>query len=450
MSTRVPTVRGALPILGNMGALVTGSPWDVTEGWLREYGPVVSFQIPGGTWLVTKDLALIRHVLVQNAEGYVKEATSFAAFRDVLGGGLLTSDHELWRRHRAILGRAFRIDALRGVPTITLRAALRLFERWDAAARRGQEVDVGDAFRALTLEVIAEACLGMSAEESDAVLPRLYEPIVAECNRRVWQPFRAALPLPATLRYRRRLRELDAFLGAKIDARRRAGPLSGEGADMLDMLLLGVAEVPWSEALRDLLCDELKTMLFAGHDTSSAMLTWTLHAVSKDAGLFARLRAEADAVLPGGALPSYEGLKGLEVAQACLKEALRLYNVVPVVTREARVDDAAAGYSIPRGTKLMIHLQAVHLDPENWPEPTRFDPDRFLGGASPGYRWLPFITGPRSCVGQHFSLLEAKIVLALICQRYGLRPAPGNSDLRHRYQAPIAPRSPIRVGLEAR
>lgn len=452
MTVDVPLAPRPFPVLGHMPALLFGSPWDVTERWLRATGKSVRIRLTGDEWLATRDLEVIRHILVQNPGNYLKDASSLGVFRDILGSGLLSSDGELWRRHRAILGKAFRIDALRDVPRITLRAVTRLFERWDVAAERGEVVDVGDAFRILTLEVIAEATLGMDPDESDAVLPRLYEPLVAECNRRVWHPYRAWLPSPTRRRYRRCLRELNELLRAKIAARRARGPATGapDMPDMLDMLLMGVAELPWTDALAELLCDELKTMLFAGHDTSSATLTWTIHALSRRPELLVRLRGEADRVLPGAAIPEYEALRELELAQACLKEALRLYNIVPVVTRVADRDDRAGPLEIAAGTRIMIHMQAVHLDPEHWPDPGRFDPERFLGGQGTGYRWLPFITGSRSCVGQHFSLLEAKIVLALLAQRYDFTPQPGNDDARHRYHAPISPRAPIRMRLRRR
>jgi len=449
MTALIPEVPRALPLVGHMPALMFGSPWDVTEGWLREHGDVVRFHLPGGDWVASKDLAMIRHVLVGNPRNYLKDPSSIGVFRDVLGAGLLSSDGELWRRHRAILGKAFRIDALRDVPAITQRAVDRLILRWDVAAAEGTPIDVGDAFRLVTLEVIAEATLGMAADESDEVLPRLYEPIVAECNKRVWHPYRAQIPSPARRRYRRCLSELNAFLRGKISDRRRRGP-DPERRDMLDMLLEGTADLPPSAPLDELLCDELKTMLFAGHDTSSATLTWTLHALSRQPDLYAKVRAEADAVLPGAVLPDYAGLKQLTYSQACLKEALRLYNIVPVVTRIAAADDIAGDHPITAGTRLMLHLQAVHLDPEHWPDPRRFDPERFLSGESVGYRWLPFITGPRSCVGQHFSLLEAKIIVSLLSQRYDIEPLPGNSDERHRFQAPISPRTPIRFRLRLR
>ena len=449
MTAAIPQVPRPLPLVGHMSALMLGSPWDVTQAWLREYGDVVRFRLPGADWVVTQDLAMIRHILVGNPHNYLKDPSSIGVFRDVLGAGLLSSDGELWRRHRAMLTKAFRIDALRDVPAITQRAVDRLFVRWDAAAASGEAVDVGDAFRIVTLEVIAEATLGMDADESDEILPRLYEPIVVECNKRVWHPYRARIPSPARRRYRQSLEQLNAFLRGKISDRRRRGP-DPKNRDMLDMLLDGTADLPPSNALDELLCDELKTMLFAGHDTSSATLTWTLHALSQRPELLAEVRKEADTILPDAVLPDYAGLKQLTYAQACLKEALRLYNIVPVVTRLVDHDDLAGEHQLSAGTRIMVHMQAVHLDPRNWPDPTRFDPQRFLSGKGVGYRWLPFITGPRSCVGQHFSLLEAKIIIALLAQRYEIKALPGNSDERHRFQAPIAPRSPIRLRLRLR
>src|SRR5690606_18042433 len=111
-----------------------------------------------------------------------------------------------------------------------------------------------------------------------------------------------------------------------------------------------------------------------------------------------RLRAEAAEVFGGGGMPDYEQLKRLDFAGACLKEALRLYNIVPIVVREARVDDQFGALKIARGTKVMVHMQALHKDPKVWPEPDAFRPERFLGDEPIGHRWLPFITGPRSCV----------------------------------------------------
>ena len=461
MSREIPLAPQHLPVLGHIGPLLTGAPWDITEQWLRRSGPTLRFKIPGAAYIVSGDPEVVRHVLLGNADNYVKDIRSMAPFLDLLGNGLLSSDGPLWKRQRAILAKAFRIDALRNVADVTRRAVDRTSVTLDEHARRDAVVDVGALFRRLTLQVIAEATLSMTPEESDEVLPRLYEPLVAEANRRVWLPFRAHLPIPARFHYDRSVRELNAFLTGKIDERwrRRQAEPGRKPLDMLDMLLAGYAPrdgdpgEPWTVDAARLVSDELKTMLFAGHDTSSAMLTWTLHTLTRHPEHLARLRAAADEAFvdrsADAAMPDYETLKRLDYAGACLKEALRIYNIVPIVTRKALADDRFGEYEVPAGCLVMLHLQAVHKDPKQWPEPDAFRPERFLDESSgSAWRWLPFVNGPRSCVGQHFSLLEAKIVLSLLTQRFDFTPEAGNSETRHRFNVPVGPRD--RIGMRVR
>lgn len=453
MSREIPLAPQHLPVLGHMARLLTGAPWDVMEAWLRERGPTLRFKIPGATYIASSDPDVVRRVLLGNADNYVKDIRSMAPFLGLLGNGLLTSDGPLWKRQRATLAKAFRIDALRNVADVTRRAVDRTSLALDEHAARGEVVELGALFRRLTLQVIAEATLSMSPEESDEVLPRLYEPLVAEANRRVWLPFRAHLPIPARFHYDRSLRELDIFLTAKIDARwrqRQADPRR-RPVDMLDMLLISLEGEPWTPATATLVSDEIKTMLFAGHDTSSAMLTWTLHTLTRHPACLAQLRAAADEAFVGDAMPDYETLKRLEYAGACLKEALRIFNIVPIVTRKAVADDTFGDYQVPAGCLVMLHLQALHKDPSQWPEPDAFRPERFLGDAAgQAWRWLPFVNGPRSCVGQHFALLEAKIVLSLLTQRFDFTPEPGNRDARHRFNVPVGPAGKIDVRVRRR
>ena len=452
MSREIPLAPQYLPILGHIAPMLMGPPWDITEQWLRTHGPTLRFKIPGAEYIVSSDTEVVRQVLLTNADNYVKDIRSMAPFLDLLGQGLLSSDGPLWKRQRATLAKAFRIDALRNVADVTRRAVDRTSVTLDEHARSGKPVDIGALFRRLTLQVIAEATLSMTPEESDEVLPRLYEPLVAEANRRVWLPIRARLPLPARFHYDRSVRELNVFLAAKIDERQRqhrADPRR-PATDMLDMLLRSFANEPWTPEVATLLSDELKTMLFAGHDTSSAMLTWTLHTLTKHPEHLARLRAAADEAFVGDGMPDYETLKRLDYAGACLKEALRIYNIVPVVTRKALADDRFGEYDVRAGCLVMLHLQALHRDPAQWPEPDAFRPERFQSDQGNAWRWLPFVNGPRSCVGQHFAMLEAKIVLSLLTQRFDFTPEPGNSDERHRFNIPVGPKGKISMRVRRR
>lgn len=424
---------------------VVGAPWDALEAQLREHGPTIVLPIAGAPTIVSADPEVLRHVLLVRADNFNKDMRTMTAFRGLLGDGLLTSDGALWRRERATLAPAFRPEALIRVAEVSWRAALRASDALDEHARRGEAVDVGAMFRRFALQVIAEAALSMPAEQCDEALARVFVPLVAEANRRVWLPQRAELPIPARFAYERCLGELEGLLRAKIDERReaRAREPDAPARDMLDLLL--AAADPWTDAAARLVSDELKTMLFAGHETTGLTLTWTLHALTRNAGCLQRLREAVDDEFAGEVMPGLAALRRLDYAGACLREALRIFNIVPVVHRTAIADDRFGELAVPAGCRVILHLQAIHRDPRWWPEPDVFRPERFLSANATDdmWRWLPFVHGPRGCVGQHFALIEAKIVLALLVRRFEFSPEPGNSDERHRTIVPVGPAAPM-------
>jgi cytochrome P450 len=175
-----------------------------------------------------------------------------------------------------------------------------------------------------------------------------------------------------------------------------------------------------SPASRRQVRDEVKTFILAGHETSAAMLAWAAHELVKGGGALEALREEAGRVWPGSScatwteeqLPSRtEELCDLTYSEACLKEALRLFSVVPTVTRTATKTTEIDGHTFPKGTTVMVGIQAVHSDPAHWPEPKAYRPERFLPGAPEikPYTFIPFIDGPRNCLGQYLALLESKV-----------------------------------------
>lgn len=249
-------------------------------------------------------------------------------------------------------------------------------------------------------------------------------------------------------------------------------------ADILDRVLAAIeaSGARWSTAIETQLCFELKTFLLAGHETSAAMLTWSTFELTRGAvaaeangkggspsstsssSSLAKVRAEArrvfgpDATKPGafttprGDPPRRDVDAGLEYTLSVLKEALRRYSVVPVVTRLPREDDEMLpGVVVPRGTMVVCHLQHVH---NSWRDPESFSPERFLPGGEYDqfdesirpYMFLPFIQGPRNCLGQHLALLEARVVLALLMARFTFKPADKAAAVgkRHPTVIPVA------------
>ena len=211
---------------------------------------------------------------------------------------------------------------------------------------------------------------------------------------------------------------LDQFLYDVIRARRR----SPEPAS--DLLGAMVAEPDFTD---DLIRDQMMTMLIAGHDTSTALLAWTLYLLGSHPLVLERVRAEVDAVV-GQAAPAYEHLSQLRLLDQVVRETLRLYPPIHLGSRRATTDLAFQGYRIPAGTRVLYSIYLSHRDPRYWPEPDEFRPERFAvsgGEQRASLAYVPFGGGRRACIGLSFCQVESKVVLARLLQRFEFELQPG-------------------------
>lgn len=397
------------------------------------YGDVLQFPIPDPpTYLVT-DPDAVRRVLVTNAKGYGKRTLQYTTLSLVTGEGLLTADTEAWRPQRRLVQPAFHHRTLELVAGHVRTATDRLVAAW--AQRDGAVVDVDEAMMHLALEVVGRSLFGSdlsgdAARLADATLESL-DIVVKKARTPLAAPLR--VPTPTNLALRRAVRHLDDAVDAML-AERAARPLP-EGdppRDMLDLLLLAHDD-DGSTLSRRQVRDQVVTFIVAGHETVASALTWAWHLLAENPDALARLRAEVDAVSPGGS-PSYADVPRLPYAAAVMDETLRLFPPAWLVTRRAREADELAGVELAEGALVIVSPWLVHRHPSAWPDPERFDPARFLDAdgarrrdlaAEPAY--LPFGAGPRLCIGRDMALLEGVLVLAGLVSRVELRsvgPAP--------------------------
>jgi cytochrome P450 len=169
------------------------------------------------------------------------------------------------------------------------------------------------------------------------------------------------------------------------------------------------------------------TLLLAGHETTASTLSWSLHLLDRHPEVWRRVHDEAVEVF-GGRAPEYDDLRRLTYTSAVVSEAMRLFPPVWLLPRIAIEDDVVGGYRVPAGADVVVSPYTLHRHPAFWPEPDRFDPERFLGDAGtdrPRFAYIPFGAGPRFCVGNHLGLLEAVFVLALLCRDLRLTGLPG-------------------------
>ena len=432
---QVPKPRGWLPFVGHALALATGaeSPWEHMHSWNKQLGGgACHFTVLGQEVIYVRSRALCKRVLQTNQRNYRKDKPSYKHFLCLLGTGLVTSEDEKWRKGRMLLSHTMRIEALAGIPAIS-HAAL---EQLMAKGRDGGMLDLSEEFRHLTLQVIGQAVLSLTAEEADRVFPDLYLPIVTECNARVWAPWRQFMPwLQGCREQSRQLGALNAYILRLVNRRwetrqteaaaeKATGKPPARKQDILDRYMSQLKTFGTTEQHQ--LRDDIKTMILAGHETSASALTFAVYELLAHPQYIPYVRAEYHDVFgstarKGGAALTMEDGKKLKWALAVLREGLRKHSPVPLTMRVAAADDVipkadsglAYDLTIPKDCAVMVGINGAHHYEDNWDAPSAFRPERMLDfDAVDQWAFLPFINGPRNCLGQHLSLLETSTVLS--------------------------------------
>ncbi|XP_029157494.1 cytochrome P450 4C1-like [Nylanderia fulva] len=213
---------------------------------------------------------------------------------------------------------------------------------------------------------------------------------------------------------------------------------------MLDLLLASRQDLSDSD-----IREEVDTFVFEGHDTTGMGITFALLLLAAHKDIQERVRAEVDTVMQenGGKL-TMKSLQDLSYLDRCLKETLRLYPSVFLISRKTAEDVKLHSYVVPAGTILHLHIYGVHRDPNFWPNPDVFDPDRFLPEKIQSrhpYSYLPFSAGPRNCIGQRFAMLELKAMIAPLVHNFYLEPVDLVKNVRLKADVIIRPSHPVRV-----
>ncbi|MFI8264270.1 cytochrome P450 [Streptomyces sp. NPDC085665] len=417
--TEVPTLGGA-PLLGSLFDLKSDSLGTYLRARDR-HGDVV--RITAGPPGLRAALYCVfsaegaQQVLASESANFRKDNTFYQEVRDSFGNGLLTSQDEDYLRQRRLVQPLFtkrRVDGYAGAVAAETRAVV---AGWEQAP--GAVVDVGEEMMRLALRAVARILFGTDVEATVDVVDRCFPVITEYVLRRGYSPanFPRSWPTPGNKRAAAAMDELYAACDAIIAARRAGGTAAGE--DLLS-LLATASSTDDGEFDAAELRDQVLIFLLAGHETTATSLAFSLHLLARHPEQQARARAEISRVL-GDRTPQAADLDRLPYLTQVLKEAMRLYPAAPVIGRSAVAAAEVGGLTIPAGADVIVAPWVTHRDPRHWPDPDRFDPDRFTPEAEAGrprYAWFPFGGGPRACIGQHFSMLESVIALAMILRAY--------------------------------
>ncbi|KAI5083147.1 hypothetical protein GOP47_0002890 [Adiantum capillus-veneris] len=399
---------------------------------LRKKGKPYFFWLGWTPRLTVVDPEFCKEVL-SNIGTYPRTALPIH-LEDLFAKGLVSIEGEKWARHRRIVSPAFFLDKLKAmVPTIANLASTML-EKWKLESENStcKEIDAWDEFRALTADVIAHTAFGSSSAEGKQVFLLQHEQQCLFFRLGVSAIIPGIRFLPtATNRYRWKLRKQITFTLEGIVKKRVSLPSDAYGSDLLGLMLSALREGGQKNLTMSLeeIMDECKTFFFAGHETTSVLLTWTVMLLANHSEWQERAREEVLSLL-GSRHPDADSLNHLKILGMVLQESLRLYPPAVNTSRKVIKDQKLGGILIPKGTGLTIPILPLHVDCELWgADALEFNPLRFANGVLNACKhpsaFLPFGGGPRICVGQNFAMMEAKIVLCMVLQKFRFRLSLG-------------------------
>lgn len=433
------------PILGHVPAFLLDRLGFLSR-CAAEYGDVVKLKIGEPTFLLNNPDD-IKHVLVTNPENYDKgPRLTSARGKRLSGEGLLTSLGASHLKQRRMMQPAFyRTPVHAFAETITNGAETRM-----AVWKHGTELNITAEMMALAQHNIIRTVLGddfddRSGEFATALTTR---------KKYVEHVYFSLLPFPEYLppklrrEYQQAMKRINEIINREIHKRR---DLTGPRHDMLSLLMK--AEYDDGTGMTDRqIRDEMLTLFSAGYETIGDGLGWTWYLLSQHPEVEARFLAELREVL-GGRVPCADDLPKLCYTGMILAESMRLYPPTWIFIRIARQDETLpSGTTIPAGAKLYLCQYVMHRNPRYWPNPERFDPERFSESAKKERHklaYFPFGGGVRVCIGESFAKMEGVLVLAAIAQRFAFTLMPGQTIVP-KPQMTLRPKNGIWMRIDQR
>ncbi len=367
-------------------------------------GDIFQVNLPGFHPVFLSGPQYGRFVLVEGRHNF-RWRTENDPVTKLLRHGLLVEDGEAHARLRAPMNAVLSGKHVKQHIDTFWRSTDAVTHTW----QDGQTVDMLAEMRKIALLIFMQALLGV---DFSADMQKMWHPILRllkYISPGLWI-MAPKLPRPG---YAPAIRAMDEYLLGLIRYR-RANPV--EGQDLLTTL------VDILEMSDDLIRDQLLTMLIAGHDTSTALLAWTLYLLGCNPDAMSRARLEAESALQGAEISSDTDFE-LPYLEMVIKESLRLFPPIHVSNRRAAEDIYVDEYTIPAGSRVMFSIYLTHRDPQHWRDPDSFQPERFAHGDQTrisAYSYLPFGAGPRTCIGAAFAQVEARVVLARLLSGFDL------------------------------
>ncbi|MGE3830687.1 MAG: cytochrome P450 [Parvibaculaceae bacterium] len=382
-------------------------------------------------WLIN-DKPLVRQILTDQSDRFPKSALMRAVLEPLVQGSSFITNGDHWRRRRRIMDLAFGQASLRTVFPLMRQAVDDMLVRIDGEAD-GRAFDVNTEMAHVTADIIFRSVFSraLTREEAEGIYRAfrvfqkemfLYGQATIIRIPQIFLFFRLRRARKAAGEIRS---YLDPLIRARVDAHARGDAVP---ADDILATLMAVSDPETKTKLSyDELCEEIATLMLAGHETSSSTLGWSLYLSANAPDIQQRVAQETTNVVADRPI-EFADIKRLTLTRNIFREALRFYPPVPFMTRETAQPEEMRGHKLRPGSMIYISSWILHRSEQNWTEPDAFDPDRFARTETEEAQrtaYYPFSTGPRVCLGAGFAMQESTLILAALLRRFHFAPVEG-------------------------
>ncbi|MFE5317985.1 cytochrome P450 [Paenibacillus sp. NPDC056579] len=413
----------------------------------QSHGDYARFRLGPQSFYAIFQPDMLKEAMVTKADAFSK-AGAFDEIKRLTGEGLVMSNGELHDRQRRIVQPKFTRSHIQAYAAQMALSTHRIIANWAHVQERELTRDL---FK-ITFDIMARTLFSYNSQSTLEQIEKAFDSINRIASEKIRSLIRLPLLIPTrqNREYAAALRLLDEIVFGIIAERRQNQ--EREPQDLLSVLMGSVDETDQTGMSDRQLRDELMTMFLAGHETTAHTLAWAFDYVMKRPDVEEKLLQEWEQVLDG-ALPGAEHYNELEYTQNVLWETLRLRPAGYLTGRTAMVDTKLGDLALRRGDAIMISPYPLHMSPAYFEDPESFRPERFdndLMKKLPLMAYFPFGAGPRSCIGNHFAMLEMVIILAVIGQSFRLRHIKGHPPVVPEALLTLSPKGGIKVVAERR
>ncbi|KAM3393712.1 hypothetical protein ACQJBY_014440 [Aegilops geniculata] len=404
--------------------------------WMALYGRTFVSWLGKRPELFMGDVDMVKQVL-SDRSGLFPKTPINDNFARLLGKGLILIDGDEWKRHRKIVQPVFNVNKLKMLAVTVSDCVGSMLSDWEAKLEKSSghvEVDIGCQFEEVAADVISHVAFGRNHKEAKQVYLAQKElqflAFSSLFNVLNLIPGFRYLPTKTNIKMHTLNKEVRSILVNIIKYCLDCKDTMGYGNDMLGTILNACVpehvEIPLMSM--DEIIEECKTFYLAGHETTAQLLTWTTFLLSTHSEWQEKLREEVTREC-GTEIPAGDMLNNMKLVDMFILETLRLYGPVTNIQRKTCSNLELVGIRVPEGTILSTPIKTIHRDKElRGEDAEEFKPQRFENGVSRAakhpYAFLPFSMGPRACIGQNFTMIEAKVVLTMILQRFSVSLSP--------------------------